>query len=143
MKIPLSIIHTVFGLFGAWVFLGNDYVSLRVGMFLRKSPDVYQLLTNLFAFAVLYSPFAFFLCAYLILRNKIFFRGPLLFFNILMCLVYVALTYHYINSSLELNSGLNLTLFSIYLAFICVFISYKLHKTKIWNLKFKYSIYLF
>ena len=131
LKIPLALVHTVFGLCGAWVFLGNDYVSYRVGMFLTKSPDVYQLLTNLFAFAVLYSPFAFFLCAYLILRNKIFFRGPLLFFNILMCLVYVALTYHYINSSLELNSGLNLPLFSIYLAFICVFISYKLHKTKI------------
>ena len=75
IKIPLSVIHTVFGLCGAWIFLGNDYVSYRVGMFLTKSPDVYQLLTNLFAFAVLYSPFAFFLCAYLILRNKIFFRG--------------------------------------------------------------------
>ena len=130
IKIPLSIIHTVFGLFGAWVFLGNDYVSYRVGMFLTKSLDVYQLLTNLFTFAVLYSPFAFFLCAYLILRNKIFFRVTMLVFNILMCLVYVALTYHYINSSLELNSGLNLPLFSIYLALICAFISYRLHKIK-------------
>ena len=136
IKVPLSIIHTVFGLCGVWVFLGNDYVSYRVGMFLTKSPDVYQFLTNLFAFAVLYSPFAFFLCAYLILRDKIFFRVTMLVFNILMCLVYVALTYHYINSSLELNSGLNLPLFSIYLAFICVFISYKLYKTKIWNLIF-------
>ena len=130
IKIPLSIIHTVFGLCGAWVFLGNDYVSYRVGMFLTKSPDVYQLLTNLFAFAVLYSPFAFFLCAYLILRDKIFFRVTMLVFNILMCLVYVALTYHYINSSIELNSGLNLPLFSIYLALICAFISYRLHKIK-------------
>ena len=54
IKTPLAIIHTVFGLCGAWVFLGNDYVSYRVGMFLTKSPDVYQLLTNLFAFAVLF-----------------------------------------------------------------------------------------
>ena len=131
IKIPLSIIHTVFGLFGAWVFLGNDYVSYRVGMFLTKSPDVYQLLTNLFAFAVLYSPFAFFLCAYLILRNKIFFRGPLLFFNILMCFVYVSLTYYYINLSFELDSAFNLSIFSIYLALICAFISYRLHKIRI------------
>ena len=131
IKIPLSIIHTVFGLFGAWVFLGNDYVSYRVGMFLTKSPDVYQLLTNLFAFAVLYSPFAFFLCAYLILRNKIFFRGPLLFFNILMCFVYVSLTYYYINLSFELDSAFNLPIFSIYLALICAFISYRLHKIRI------------
>ena len=130
LKIPLALIHTVFGLCGAWVFLGNDYVSYRVGMFLTKSPDVYQLLTSLFAFAVLYSPVAFFLCAYLILRNKIFFRVTLLVFNILMCLVYVALTYHYINLSLELNSGLNLPLFSIYLALICTFISCRLHKIK-------------
>ena len=49
IKTPLAIIHTVFGLFGAWVFLGNDYVSYRVGMFLTKSPDVYQLVTNLYA----------------------------------------------------------------------------------------------
>jgi len=131
IKTPLAIIHTVFGLCGAWVFLGNDYVSYRVGMFLTKSPDVYQLLTNLFAFAVLYSPFAFFLCAYLILRNKIFFRVTLLVFNILMCLVYVALTYHYINSSLVLDSGFNLPMFSIYLVVICAFVSYRLHKIKI------------
>tara|TARA_Y200000002_G_scaffold381369_1_gene395241 strand:+ start:1919 stop:2323 length:405 start_codon:yes stop_codon:yes gene_type:complete len=131
IKTPLAIIHTVFGLCGAWVFLGNDYVSYRVGMFLTKSPDVYQLLTNLFAFAVLYSPFAFFLCAYLILRNKIFFRATLLVFNILMCLVYVALTYHYINSSLVLDSGFNLPMFSIYLVVICAFVSYRLHKIKI------------
>ena len=131
IKIPLSVIHTVFGLSGAWVFLGNDYVSYRVGMFLTKSPDVYQLLTNLFAFAVLYSPFAFFLSAYLILRNKIFFRGPLLVLNILMCLVYIALTYHYINLIIELSSGFNLPMFSICLAVICAFISYRLHKIKI------------
>ena len=131
IKISLAIIHTVFGLFGAWVFLGNDYVSYRVGMFLTKSPDVYQVLSNLFALAVLYSPVAFLLSAYLLIKNKIILRVPLLVLNILMCLIYVALTYHYINSSLELESGFHLPLFSIYFALICVFISYKLHKIKI------------
>ena len=131
IKTPLAIIHTVFGLFGAWVFLGNDYVSYRVGMFLTKSPDVYQLVTNLYAFAVLYSPIAFLLCAYLLIKNKIILRAPLLVFNILMSFVFISLTYHYINSSIELNSSFSLPLFSIYLALISIFISYRLHKIKI------------
>ena len=130
LKIPLALIHTVFGFFGVWVFLGNDYVRHRVGNTLTYSLDVYQILTNLFAFAVLYSPIAFLLSAYFLIKNKIILRVPLLVLNILMFLVYVALTYHYINSSLELNSGLNLPLFSIYLALICAFISYRLHKIK-------------
>ena len=130
LKIPLAIIHTVFGLFGAWAFLSIDYVRHRVGNTLAYSLDVYQILTNLFAMAVLYSPIAFLLFAYLLIKNKIILRVPLLVLNILMFLVYVALTYHYINSSLELNSGLNLPLFSIYLALICAFISYRLHKIK-------------
>ena len=117
-------------LFAAWVFLGNDYVNYRVGMFLTKSPDVYQLISNLFAFAVLYSPIAFLLSAYLLIKNRIILRTPLLVFNILMSLVYIALTYHYINSSLELNSGFDLPLFSIYLALLSVFISYKLINLK-------------
>ena len=130
LKIPLALIHTVFGFFGVWVFLGNDYVRHRVGNTLTYSLDVYQILTNLFAFAVLYSPIAFLLSAYFLIKNKIILRVPLLVLNILMFLVYVALTYHYINSSLELNSGLNLPLLSIYLALICAFISYRLHKIK-------------
>ena len=130
LKIPLAIIHTVFGLFGAWVFLGNDYISYRVGTFLTKSPDVYQLLSNLFAFAVLYSPIAFLLSAYILIKNKIILRIPLLVFNILMCPVYMSLTYHYINSSIELNSGFNLSLFSVYLALICSFISIRLFKQR-------------
>ena len=131
LKIPLAIIHTVFGLFGAWAFLSIDYVRFRVGSFLTSSPDVYQLISNLFAFAVLYSPIAFLLSAYLLIKNKIILRTPLLFFNILMSLVYIALTYHYINSSFKLNSGFELPLFSIYLTLICAFISYRLHKFKI------------
>ena len=131
LKIPLALIHTVFGFFGVWVFLGNDYVRHRVGNTLTYSLDVYQILTNLFAFAVLYSPIAFLLSAYFLIKNKIILRVPLLVLNILMFLLYVALTYHYINLSLELNSGLNLPLFSIYLALICAFISYRLHKIKI------------
>ena len=130
IKISLAIIHTVFGLSSAWVFLGNDYVSYRVGMFLTKSPDVYQVLSNLFALAVLYSPVAFLLSAYLLIKNKIILRVPLLVLNILMCLIYVTLTYHYINSSIELNSSFSLPLFSIYLALISVFISYRFHKIK-------------
>ena len=133
LKIPLAIIHTVFGLFGAWAFLSIDYVRFRVGSFLTSSPDVYQLISNLFAFAVLYSPIAFLLCAYLLIKNKIILRTPLLVFNILMSLVYIALTYHYINSSFKLNSGFELPLFSIYLTLICAFISYRLHKFKIWK----------
>ena len=117
-------------LFAAWLFLGNDYVSYRVGMFLTKSPDVYQLLSNLFAFAVLYSPIAFLLSAYILIKNKIILRIPLLVFNILMCPVYMSLTYHYINSSIELNSGFNLSLFSVYLALICSFISIRLFKQR-------------
>ena len=128
LKIPLALVHTVFGFFGVWVFLGNDYVRHRVGNTLTYSLDVYQILTNLFAFAVLYSPVAFLLFAYLLIKNKIILRVPLLVLNILISLVYVALTYHYINLSLEFNSGLNLSLFSIYLALICAFISYRLHK---------------
>ena len=131
IKIPLAIIHTVLGLFGAWAFLSIDYVKFRVGSFLTSSPDVYQLISNLFAFAVLYSPIAFLLSAYLLIKNKIILRTPLLVFNILMSLVYIALTYHYINSSLKLNSGFELPLFSIYLTLICAFISYRLHKFKI------------
>jgi len=130
LKIPLALIHTVFGFFGVWVFLGNDYVRDRVGNTLTYSLDVYQILTNLFALAVLYSPVAFLLSAYFLIKNKIILRVPLLVLNILMFLVYVALTYHYINSSLEFNSGLNLPLFSIYLALICAFISYRLNKIK-------------
>ena len=130
IKIPLAIIHTVFGLFAAWAFLSIDYVRFRVGSFLTSSPDVYQIISNLFGFAVFYSPIAFLLSAYLLIKNKIISRTPLLVFNILMSLVYVALTFHYINSSLKLNSGFDLPLFSIYLAIISVFISYKLHKIK-------------
>ena len=130
LKIPLALIHTVFGFFGVWVFLGNDYVRDRVGNTLTYSLDVYQILTNLFALAVLYSPVAFLLSAYFLIKNKIILRVPLLVLNILMFLVYVALTYHYINLSLEFNSGLNLSLFSIYLALICAFISYRLNKIK-------------
>tara|TARA_A100001015_G_scaffold46018_1_gene50805 strand:+ start:1252 stop:1656 length:405 start_codon:yes stop_codon:yes gene_type:complete len=130
LKIPLALVHTVFGFFGVWVFLGNDYVRHRVGNTLTYSLDVYQILTNLFAFAVLYSPVAFLLFAYLLIKNKIILRVPLLVLNILISLVYVALTYHYINLSLEFNSGLNLPLFSIYLALICAFISYRLNKIK-------------
>lgn len=131
IKIPLALIHTVFGFFGVWVFLGNDYVRHRVENTLTYSLDVYQILSNLFAFAVLYSPIAFLLSAYFLIKNKIILRVPLLVLNILMFLVYVALTYHYINLSLEFNSGLNLSLFSIYLALICAFISYRLHNIKI------------
>ena len=131
MKTLLALIHTVFGLFGAWAFLSIDYVRFRVGSFLTSSPDVYQLISNLFAFAVLYSPIAFLLSAYLLIKNKIILRTPLLVFNILMSLVYIALTYHYINSSFKLNSGFELPLFSIYLTLICAFISYRLHKFKI------------
>ena len=131
IKIPLALVHTVFGLFGAWAFLSIDYVKFRVGSFLTSSPDVYQLISNLFAFAVLYSPIAFLLSAYLLIKNKIILRTPLLVFNILMSLVYISLTYHYINSSLKLNSCFELPLFSIYLALISVYISYKLHKIKI------------
>ena len=130
LKTPLALVHTVFGFFGVWVFLGNDYVRHRVENTLTYSLDVYQILTNLFAMAVLYSPIAFLLFAYLLIKNKIILRVPLLVLNILMFLVYVALTYHYINLSLEFNSGLNLALFSIYLALICAFISYRLHKIK-------------
>ena len=130
LKIPLALIHTVFGFFGVWVFLGNDYVRHRVGNTLTYSPDFYQILSNLFALAVLYSPIAFLLSAYLLIKNKIILRLPLLVLNMLMSLVYVALTYHYINLSLEFNSGLNLPLFSIYLALICAFISYRLNKIK-------------
>lgn len=130
IKIPLTLVHTVFGLFGAWAFLSIDYVKFRVGSFLTSSPDVYQLISNLFAFAVLYSPIAFLLSAYLLIKNKIILRTPLLVFNILMSLVYIALTYHYINSSFKLNSGFELPLFSIYLALISLFISYKLYKFK-------------
>lgn len=132
LKIPLAIIHTVLGLFGAWAFLSIDYVKFRVGSFLTSSPDVYQLLSNLFAFAVLYSPIAFLLSAYLLVKNKIILRKPLLVFNILMSLVYITLTYHYTNSSLKLNTGFDLPLFSIYLTLICIFISYRLYRlTKI------------
>ncbi len=131
IKIPLALVHTVFGLFSAWAFLSIDYVRHRVGNTLAYSLDVYQILTNLFAMAVLYSPIAFLLSAYLLIKNKIIFRTPLLVFNILMSLVYVVLTFHYINSSLKLNSGFDLPLFSIYLALISVFISYKLNKIKI------------
>lgn len=130
IKISIVIIHTMIALFAAWVFLGNDYVSYRVGIFLTKSPDVYQLISNLFAFAVLYSPIAFLLSAYILIKNKIILRIPLLVFNILMCLVYMSLTYHYINSSIELNSGFNLSLFSVYLALICSFISIRLFKQR-------------
>ena len=131
LKIPLALVHTVFGFFGVWAFLSNDYVRHRVGNTLTYSIDIYQILSNLFALAVLYSPIAFLLFAYLLIKNKIILRVPLLVLNILMFLVYVALTYHYINLSLEFNSGLNLPLFSIYLALICAFISYRLHKIKI------------
>ena len=130
IKITLAIVHTFFGLFSVWVFLGNDYVRHRVANTLTYSPDVYQILSNLFALAVLYSPIAFLLFAYLLIKNKIILRVPLLVLNILISLVYVALTYHYINLSLEFNSGLNLPLFSIYLALISLFISYKLYKFK-------------
>ena len=131
LKIPLALVHTVFGLFGAWAFLSIDYVRHRVENTLTYSLDVYHILSNLFALAVLYSPVAFLLSAYFLIKNKIILRVPLLVLNILMFLVYVALTYHYINLSLEFNSGLNLPLFSIYLALICAFISYRLHKIKI------------
>ena len=132
IKIPLALVHTVFGLFGAWAFLSIDYVKFRVGSFLTSSPDVYQLISNLFALAVLYSPIAFLLFAYLLIKNKIILKTPLLVFNILMSLVYVALTYHYINSSLKLNSGFDLPLFSTYLTLVCIFISYRLYRlTKI------------
>ena len=130
LKIPLALVNTVFGFFGVWVFLGNDYVRHRVENTLTYSLDVYQILTNLFALAVLYSPVAFLLSAYLLIKNKIILRAPLLVLNIMVSLVYVALTYHYINLSLEFNSGLNLPLFSIYLALICAFISYRLNKIK-------------
>ena len=130
IKIPLALVHTVFGFFGVWVFLGNDYVRDRVGNTLTYSLDVNEILTNLFALAVLYSPIAFLLSAYLLIKNKIILRVPLLVLNIFMFLVYVALTYHYINLSLEFNSGSNLPLFSIYLALICAFISYRLNKIK-------------
>ena len=130
IKIPLALIHTVFGFFGVWVFLGNDYVRDRVENTLTYSLDVYQILTNLFAFAVLYSPIAFLLSAYFLIKNKIILRVPLLVLNILMFLVYVALTYHYINLSIELKSSFNLPLFSIYLAFICFFISFRLYQQK-------------
>ena len=130
LKIPLAIIHTVLGLFGAWAFLSIDYVKFRVGSFLTSSPDVYQLISNLFAFAVLYSPIAFLLSAYLLIKNRIILRTPLLVFNILMSLVYIALTYHYINLSLKLNSGYDLPLFSVYLALICSFISIRLFKQR-------------
>ena len=33
LKIPLAIIHTVLGLFGAWAFLSIDYVNLEWGAF--------------------------------------------------------------------------------------------------------------
>ena len=130
IKIPLALVHTVFGLFSAWAFLSIDYVRHRVGNTLAYSLDVYQILTNLFAMAVLYSPIAFLLFAYLLIKNKIILRTPLLVFNISMSLVYVALTYHYINSTLKLNYGFDLPLFSIYLVLISVFISYKLYKIK-------------
>ena len=130
IKIPLALVHTVFGLFGAWAFLSVDYVRHRVGNTLIYSLDVYQILTNFFALAVLYSPVAFLLSAYLLIKNKIILRTPLLVFNISMSLVYVALTYHYINLSLEFKSGFTLPLFSIYLGLMCAFISYRLHKIK-------------